>query len=119
MKIVELLEDPSYDIGSLRSALSVRQGQSKKSGSEKELPFAVVKDIARDLGFSITDVDTLKLFRDKIDPTGDVFDISNNGGVLLKNPEKLKAMAKSGGPSVDAMASSNAKTLSPAHGSKI
>lgn len=115
MRIQELLEDPSYDVGSLRSALAVRQGQAKKSGQGKELPFAVVKDIARDLGFSITDLDTLKLFKDKIDPTGDVFDISDKGSIILNKPEALQTLAKGGGPSVDAMASSNAKTI----GSKI
>lgn len=113
MKIIELLEDPSYDIGSLRSALSVRQGQHAKSGQEKELPLSVIKDIARDLGFSITNVDTLKAFKDKIDPTGDVFDITDKGTVILKDPNKMSMLTKGGGPSVDAMAASNAKQLSP------
>ncbi len=111
MKIKELFEDPNYDIGSLRSALAVRQGQSEKNGGSKQLPLAVIKDIARDLGFSITDMDTLKQFKDKIDPTGDVFDITDQGTILFKNPNQ-QAMAKGGGPSVDAMASSNAKTIS-------
>lgn len=112
MKIRELLEDSSHDIGSLRSALAVRQGQAKKSGVSKELPLSVIKDIARDLGFSITDLDTLKAFKDKIDPTGDVFDITDRGTIILNKPES-GAPAASGGPNVDAMASSNAKTLTP------
>lgn len=119
MKIVELFEDPTYDVGSLRSALAVRQGQARKSGQSKELPLSVIKDIARDLGISITDLDTLKQFKDKIDPAGDVFDITNQGSILLKNPDKLAHLTKGGGPSVDAMASSNAKTIGSAHGSKI
>ena len=118
MKIIELFEGPDYDIGSLRSALSVRQGQARKSGQSKELPLSVVKDIARDLGISVTDIDTLKLFKDKIDPAGDVFDITDKGSVLLKNPDKLAQVTKSGGPSVDAMASSNAKNIGSIHGSK-
>ncbi len=113
MKIRELFEDPSYDIGSLRSALAVRQGQARKSGQSKELPLAVIKDIARDLGFSITDLDTLRAFKDKIDPTGDVFDITDRGTIVLNKPETDAAPVDSQGPSVDAMASSNAKTLSP------
>lgn len=113
MKIRELFEDPSYDIGSLRSALSVRQGQARKSGQSKELPLAVIKDIARDLGFSITDLATLKAFKDKIDPTGDVFDITDKGTVILNKPEAAVVPGKGGGPSVDAMASSNAKQISP------
>lgn len=110
MKIIELFEDPTYDVGSLRSALAVRQGQIEKSGGSKELPLAIIKDIARDLGFSITDVDTLKQFKDKIDPTGDVFDITDKGTIMFKGQQPQQPMAKSG-PSVDAMASSNAKTL--------
>lgn len=113
MKIVELFEDPTYDVGSLRSALSVRQGQAKKSGGSRELPLAVIKDIARDLGFSITDLDTLKAFKDKIDPTGDVFDITDKGTIILNKPEAALMPAKGAGPSVDAMAASNAKQLSP------
>ena len=113
MKIIELFEDPTYDIGSLRSALSVRQGQAKKAGGSKELPLAVIKDIARDLGFSITDLDTLKAFKDKIDPTGDVFDITDKGTIMLNKPEAAIMPAKGAGPGVDAMASSNAKQLSP------
>lgn len=113
MKIRELFEDPTQDVGSLRSALAVRQGQAKKTGASKELPLAVIKDIARDLGFSITDLDTLKAFKDKIDPTGDVFDITDKGTIILNKPEAAIAPAKGAGPSVDAMAASNAKTLSP------
>ena len=113
MKIIELLEDPSYDIGSLRSALSVRQGQAAKSNQQKELPLSVIKDIARDLGFSITNVDALQQFKNKIDPTGDVFDITDKGNVILKDPNKLSMLTKGGGPSIDTMASRNSKNLSP------
>ncbi len=113
MKIIELFEDPTYDVGSLRSALAVRQGQVRKSGGSRELPLAVLKDIARDLGFSITDIDTLKAFKDKIDPTGDVFDITDKGTIILNKPEAGVMPAKGAGPSVDAMASSNSKQLTP------
>jgi len=113
MKIKELFEDPTYDIGSLRSALAVRQGQAKKSGGSRELPLAVIKDIARDLGFSITDIDTLKAFKDKIDPTGDVFDITDKGTIILNKPEAAILPSKGSGPSVDAMAASNARQLTP------
>lgn len=113
MKIRELFEDLSYDAGSLRSALAVRQGQAKKAGQSKELPLSVIKDIAKDLGFSITNIDTLKAFKDKIDPAGDVFDITDKGTIILNKPEAAIMPAKGAGPSVDAMAASNAKTLSP------
>ena len=113
MRIKDLFEDPSYDIGSLRSALAVRQGQIKKSGGSRELPLAIIKDIARDLGFSINDLDTLKAFKDKIDPTGDVFDITDKGTIILNKPEAAIMPAKGAGPSVDAMAASNAKQISP------
>lgn len=113
MKIIELFEDPNYDIGSLRSALAVRQGQAKKTGGSRELPLAVIKDIARDLGFSITNLDTLKAFKDKIDPTGDVFDITDKGTIILNKPEAAIMPGKSSGPSVDAMAASNSKQLAP------
>jgi hypothetical protein len=112
MKIRELFEDPTEEVGSLRSALAVRQGQVKKTGSSKELPLAVIKDIARDLGFSITDLDTLKAFKDKIDPTDDVFDITDKGTIILNKPQAAMLPVKGDGPSLDAMAARNAKTLS-------
>jgi hypothetical protein len=114
MKIVELLEDSSYDIGSLRSALSVRQGQAPG----KAISLDVIKNIAKDLGFSITDMATLKLFKDKIDPTGDVIDIDDQGRITLNNPNPEAPIGATGkGPNVDAMAKGNSK-ISPVGGSK-
>lgn len=116
MRLFEL-----FDIGSIRSVLAVKQGEADKAGPAKQgipstIPFAALKSYLEPLG--INSPDGLIALKNKVDPAGDVIaDIDKDGNITLKtkiqNPNQDKAQQTGGGPAVDAMASSNAKTLAP------
>jgi hypothetical protein len=106
------------DLGSARDILAVLQGQADRAGQSSTLPFAVVMKLIRPFGFGISTPDGLIALKNKVDPAGDVIaDILDNGSVILNtkqsNPNQDQAQQPAGSPAVDAMASSNAKTLSP------
>lgn len=117
MRLFEVL-----DLGSIRSVLAVKQGEANKAGPAKQgipstIPFAALKSFLEPLG--INSPDGLIALKNKVDPAGDVIaDIDDDGNITLKtnvkNPNQTDSQQQSGGgPAVDAMASSNAKTLSP------
>jgi hypothetical protein len=106
------------DLGSARDVLAVLQGQADRAGQASTLPFAVVMKLIRPFGLGINTPDGLIALKNKVDPAGDVIaDILDNGAVVLntktKNPNQDPAQQTGGSPAVDAMASSNAKNLSP------
>ena len=106
------------DLGSARDVLAVLQGLANKEGQESELPFPVVMNILRPFALGISSADGLIALKNKIDPVGDVIsDILDDGTVVLntKNPSDAQdaAIKKPAGPSVDKMASSGAKKLTP------
>jgi hypothetical protein len=106
------------DLGSARDVLAVLQGQANRQGQPSTLPFATVMKLIQPFGLGISTPDGLIALKNQVDPAGDVIaDILDNGSVVLKtdaeNPNKDPAQQTGGGPAVDAMASSNAKQLSP------
>lgn len=106
------------DSGSARDVLAVLQGQANRAGQSSTLPFPVVMKLIKPFGLGISTPDGLIALKNAVDPTGDVIaDILDNGSVILNtnqpNPNQQQAQAQGGGPSVDAMAASGAKKLSP------
>ena len=104
------------DLGSARDVLAVMQGLADKNQKASQLPFPVVMNVLRPFGLGISTPDGLIALKNAVDPAGDVIqDIDDNGNVILNtgeaNPNQPQEPA--GSPSVDAMASSNAKQLSP------
>jgi hypothetical protein len=104
------------DLGSARDVLAVLQGQANREGQSSTLPFAVVIKLIQPFGLGISTPDGLIALKNKVDPAGDVIqDIDDQGNVILNtgeaNPNQPQEPA--GSPAVDAMASSNAKQLSP------
>lgn len=107
------------DLGSARDVLAVLQGQANKVGQASTLPFPVVMKLLRPFDLGISTPDGLIALKNAVDPAGDVIaDILDDGSVLLntdaENPNTDQAAAAPAASSaVDAMASSNAKQLSP------
>lgn len=106
------------DLGSARDMLAVLQGQADRAGQPSTLPFATVMNLIKPFGLGISTPDGLIALKNKVDPAGDVIaDILDNGSVVLntkaQNQNQDPAQKKAAGPSVDAMASSNAKQISP------
>ena len=106
------------DLGSARDVLAVLQGQANRAGQSSTLPFATVMKLIRPFGLGISTPDGLIALKNKVDPAGDVIaDVLDNGSIVLNtnrpNPNQDPAQKTGGGPAVDAMASSNAKQLSP------
>lgn len=106
------------DLGSARDVLAVLQGQANKEGQPSTLPFPTVMKMLKPYNLGISSPDALIALKNAVDPAGDVIkDILDDGSVVLKtraeNPNQDQAQQTGGGPAVDAMASSNAKTLSP------
>ena len=107
------------DQGSARDVLAVLQGLANKEGQASELPFPVVMNVLKPFGLGIGSPDGLIALKNEVDPAGDVFDISNDGkgtvilNTKVKDPEQQQALKKPVGPSVDKMASANAKDLTP------
>jgi hypothetical protein len=106
------------DQGSARDVLAVLQGLANKEGQPSELPFPVVMNLLRPFGLGISTPDGLIALKNKVDPAGDVIsNILDNGTIVLKtntpSPEKDQPVKKPTGSSVDQMAKSGAKKLSP------
>jgi hypothetical protein len=106
------------DLGSARDVLAVLQGQANRAGQSSTLPFAVVMKLIQPFGLGISTPDGLIALKNAVDPAGDVIaDILDNGSVLLKtnnqNPNTPSAVTSGAGTSLDAMASRNAKQLTP------
>lgn len=106
------------DLGSARDVLAVLQGLANKEGQSSELPFPVVMNMLKPFGLGISTPDGLIALKNKVDPNGDVIqDVLDNGTVILNtkvpSQDKDAQPKKATGPSVDKMASSNAKDLKP------
>jgi len=104
------------DLGSARYVLAVLQGQANKEGQSSTIPFSAVIRLLAPYDLGINTPDGLIALKNAVDPAGDIIqDIDDNGNVILNtgeaNPNQPQEPA--GSPSVDAMASSNAKQLSP------
>lgn len=106
------------DSGSARDVLAVLQGQANRAGQSSTLPFAVVMKLIKPFGLGISTPDGLIALKNAVDPAGDVIaDILDNGSVVLNtnqpSPNQQADKTAAGGPSVDSMAASGAKKLSP------
>jgi hypothetical protein len=106
------------DLGSARDVLAVLQGQANKEGQPSTLPFPTVMKLLQPYDLGISSPDGLIALKNTVDPAGDVIkDILDDGSVVLntraENPNKDAQVKQGTGPAVDAMAASNAKTLSP------
>lgn len=107
------------DAGSARDVLAVLQGLANKEGQSSELPFPTVMRVIAPFNLGISSPDGLIALKNAVDPGGDVIqDITDNGTVILNTgePSQLgpdQAQQRKDGPSVDRMASSAAKKLSP------
>lgn len=105
-----------FDPGSARDILAVFKGQSDDKLQQATLPFNMVMNLIEPLHLGINTPDGLRALKNKIDPAGDtIADVLDSGAVILntkkKNQNKDPSIKQGVGPSVDAMASSNAKTL--------
>jgi hypothetical protein len=104
------------DLGSARDVLAVLQGQANSAGQSSTIPFSAVIRLLAPYDLGINTPDGLIALKNAVDPAGDVIqDIDDQGNVILNtgeaNPNQPQEPA--GSPAVDAMASSNAKELSP------
>jgi hypothetical protein len=101
------------DQGSARDVLAVLQGLADKEGQTSELPFPVVMNILKPFGLGVSTPDGLIALKNAVDPTGDIFDVSDDGkgtvilNTKVKDENPAQEPGKAAGPSVDAMASSN------------
>lgn len=101
------------DIGSARDVLAILQGLANKEGQSSQLPFPTVMKILNPFDLGISTPDGLIALKNKIDPSGDVFDVSNDGkGTIIlntkvKDQSQKSAIKKPTGPGVDQMAKSN------------
>jgi hypothetical protein len=105
------------DLGSARDVLAVLQGQANREHQSSTLPFPVVMKLLQPYGLGINTPDGLIALKNEVDPAGDVIqDIDNQGNITLKtheqNPNQQPAEPK-GSPELNAMASRNAKKLTP------
>jgi hypothetical protein len=108
------------DLGSAREVMSVMQGLANKQGQTSELPWPVVQNILRPFRLGISTPDGLIALKNAVDPQGDVIqDIRDDGTVILntkvQNPNATQKPSQGvqgggGGPSLDSMASHNAKS---------
>jgi hypothetical protein len=106
------------DLGSARDVLAVLQGLANREGQTSELPFPVVMNVLRPFGLGISTPDGLIALKNEVDPAGDVIDdILDNGTVVLKTNKESDAqddpMDQPTGSTVDKMAKSGSKKLSP------
>lgn len=106
------------DLGSARDVLAVFQGLANKEGQASELPFPVVMNILRPFALGISTPDGLIALKNEVDPAGDVIkDILDNGTVVLKTNKESnvqdRPMDQPTGGSLDQMAKSGAKKLTP------
>jgi hypothetical protein len=104
------------DRSSARDVLAVLRSQSDKSESHLTIPFNSVMRLLKPYDLGISTPEGLRSLVAEIDPQGSVIaDILDNGSVVLNtkkpNPNQDAAIERGTGPSVDQMASSNAKTL--------
>jgi len=109
------------DYGSARDVLQILKGLADKGGSSSELPFNSIKGVFKSFDYPIGDggpesKEVLLKIKNLIDPTGTVIaDVSDKAAIILatdKPTDNPDVPAEKGSsPSVDAMASSNAKTL--------
>ena len=104
------------DQGGAREVLSVLQGLANKPGSQQasELPWPAVQNLLKQFALGISTPDGLIALKNQVDPEGDVIqDIKDDGTVVLntqlQNPNDEPKLSAKGGPSVDKMASHNAK----------
>lgn len=104
------------DLGSARDVLAVLQGQANREGQSSTIPFSAVIRLLAPYDLGINTPDGLIALKNAVDPAGDVIqDIDDNGNVILNTGEANpnQPQEPTGSPAVDAMASSNAKKLSP------
>ena len=105
------------DLGSARDVLAVLQGQANREHQSSILPFPTVMKLLQPYGLGINTPDGLIALKNEVDPAGDVIqDIDDQGNVTLKtheqNPNQLPT-APTGSPELNAMASRNAKKITP------
>ena len=106
------------DLGSARDVLAVLQGLADKEGQSSELPFPVVMNVLRPFALGINTPDGLIALKNEIDPAGDVIkDILDDGTVILNTKQASQVtqepVKSATGPSVDQMAKSASKKLTP------
>jgi hypothetical protein len=112
MRLFEVL-----DPGSIRSILAVQQGQADSGQQYSQIPFINLRDELAELGIST--IDGLIDLKNQVDPNGDVIkDINAETGMITLNtqaqaPGDTDKPKTATGPSVDTMAASGAKKLSP------
>ena len=109
--------------GGFRDVLSVLKGLADVDGRSSVIPFPVLKQNLEPFGLALGRGDeysrkTLVAFKNEYDPKGEIIkDITDKAGIVLNTDvptdDQSPAVQKPTGPSVDAMASSNSKQLSP------
>jgi hypothetical protein len=106
------------DLGSARDVLAVLQGLADQEGQSSELPFPVVMNVLRPFALGINTPDGLIALKNEVDPAGDVIkDILDDGTVILNTKQASQVtqepVKSATGTSVDQMAKSASKKLSP------
>ena len=105
------------DLGSARDVLAVIKGEADRLGQPSTLPFTAVMQILKKMNLGINTPDGLIALKNAVDPNGDVIkNVDDNGTVTLntkaQRPDQTPP-ATGGSPTIDAMASKNAKNLKP------
>ena len=112
MRLYEFTPD-----GGFRDVLAVIKGEADRLGQPSTLPFTAVMQILKKMNLGINTPDGLIALKNAVDPNGDVIkNVDDNGTVTLKTkaqrPDQTPT-ATGGSPTIDAMASKNAKNLKP------
>lgn len=108
------------DLGGARAVLSTIRGLKDRHGQISQLPFGVLKTALGDAGDVIgnggkNSKELLLQLKNQIDPEGRLIaDVTDDAAIILStetpNPTQAAGQQQAAGPSVDRMASHNAKS---------
>lgn len=104
------------DQGDALAALQVLKGLADQRGGTVTMPFPEVQKFVSKFNLAIGSVGSLQALINTVDPQGNTATINDDGTVTLTtksaNPNKPSGViAQPKGPSIDAMASKNARTF--------
>ncbi len=109
------------DTGAVVPILKVLRGLAANNETSGEIPFATVMNYLKKFDLPLGGLESdrqqvMTALKNSLGPAGEIIkDIKPDGTLVLDKPQDpaQATAAQTAGPSVDAMAASNAKTLSP------
>lgn len=103
------------DQGDALTALQVLQGLANDANQSSTMRFPEIQRFLTKYNLGIGSPESLKALINTVDPEGNVATVNDDGSVILtttvKNPQQDTGVGQPKGPSVDAMAAKNARTL--------